>query len=105
MTAQPPTDVEVRDDAEQSRYELLVAGSLAGFAAYRRAGERVVFTHTEIEPEWSGHGLGGALVQGALDDVRGRHLRAVPQCPFVAAFILGHTDYLDLVDPERRTEL
>lgn len=104
MPEQPPTDVEVRDDAEQSRYELLVAGTLAGFAVYRRAGEQVVFTHTEIEPERSGQGLGGVLVRGALEDVRDRHLQAVPLCPFVAAFIRGHADYLDVVDARRRGE-
>ena len=53
--------------------------------------------HTEVEPEHEGKGVGAALVQGALDDVRDRGLKVQPLCPFVAAYIQRHPDYEDLV--------
>jgi len=42
-----PSSVTVRDNVEKSRYEAVDdSGSVAGFATYRRHGDRVVFQHT-----------------------------------------------------------
>ena len=87
---------QVRNDPAHSRYELSVDGGTA-FAAYRREGDTLVFTHTEGPPALEGRGIGSALVEGALADVRLRHLRVQPDCPFVAAYIERHADARDLL--------
>ena len=51
----------------------------------------------DVEPKWEGHGVGSALVQGALEDIRARGLKVRPLCPFVAAYIERHPEYGDLV--------
>ena len=80
------------------RYEAHVDGELAGFAEFERDGDRIVFTHTEVDDAFEGHGVGSALARGALDDVRARGgLRVVPRCPFIKAWIEKHPDYDDLV--------
>lgn len=88
--------LEVRDNADRSRYELVSEGKVIGIADYR-PGQAVVFPHTEIEPSLRGRGLGAVLVRGALDDVRRQGKAVVPQCWFVAEFIEDHPDYADLV--------
>ncbi|MFC5186196.1 GNAT family N-acetyltransferase [Actinomadura harenae] len=89
----------VTDNREQSRYEITVDGTLAGFAEYalRANGGIVVFVHTEIFPEYEGQGVGSALARGALDDVRGGGRTVVPLCPFIKGWIEKHPDYQDLV--------
>jgi predicted GNAT family acetyltransferase len=87
----------VTDNREQSHYELHVDGQLAGWIVYRDAPDVVTMVHTEIEPEWEGHGLGSVLAAGSLDDVRARGLKVRPLCPFVAAYIERHPEYADLV--------
>ncbi|RFU39659.1 N-acetyltransferase [Actinomadura logoneensis] len=89
----------VKDDRERNRYEITVDGALAGFAEYhlRKDGRTVVFTHTEIFPEFGGQGVGGALARGALDDVRAGGRTVVPLCPFIKGWIDKHPDYQDLV--------
>lgn len=94
--AQPP-DIEVRNDGERSRYEIIVDGQLAGIADYRVVGDTVVFPHTEIEPARQGQGLGARLVKGALDDVRAGGRTVVPRCWYVAQFIDDHPEYRDLL--------
>ncbi|MCD1640870.1 N-acetyltransferase [Pseudomonas stutzeri] len=89
----------VRHDAAQQCYELLVEGQPLGFAAYSEQGERMVFTHTEVDPSLSGQGLGSVLAKGALDDARRRDKRVVPQCEFIARYIERHQEWQDLVDP------
>ena len=89
--------VTVRDDAEQSRFEVVdESGVVAGFAAYRRYPDRIVFTHTVVDDAFEGRGVGSTLVRAALDAVRDEGLRVVPQCPFVRSYIERHPEYADL---------
>jgi predicted GNAT family acetyltransferase len=89
---------EVRNNPEQSRYEAVVDGEVAGFAAYQLTNQIIVFTHTEVDPAYEGQGIGSLLAQTALDDVRRSGDRQVlPLCPFVSAWIGRHRDYADLV--------
>ena len=90
---------------DERRYELLLGDDHAGELVYRdRGGDVVAFLHTEVEPRLQRHGLGSALVAGALDDARERGLKVVPLCPFVDAYIRRHPAYVDIVadDPARR---
>jgi predicted GNAT family acetyltransferase len=87
----------VADNPKASRYEVSVAGKIAGFTEYVDTGEILVFPHTVVFEEFEGQGLAAILVTGALDDVRakGRLIRA--DCPYIAAFLARHPDYQDLV--------
>ena len=104
MTPSSP-GITVRDHPEASRYEAYVDGALAGFAVYRLAPGRVVFVHTEIHDDYAGHGVGSALAEAALDDVRTHGQQVIPLCPFIASYIRRHPDYLDLVDEKHREVL
>jgi uncharacterized protein len=96
-------DIDVVDVPEANRYEARVDGVLAAFAAYQLRGDTIVFTHTQTEPDFEGHGVGSRLARGALDDVRARGLDVVPLCPFINAFIAKHEEYQDLVSAHHPT--
>lgn len=87
MTQTSDVEIEVRDEPARSRYEIKVGGELAGFAQYRIDGERITFTHTEVDPARGGQGLGGRLVEYAVTDARSRRLEIIPSCPFVRKWI------------------
>ncbi|MFF5053178.1 GNAT family N-acetyltransferase [Micromonospora sp. NPDC000663] len=87
----------VEDNPAKNRFEILVDDALAGFTAYVPRGEVLVLTHTEVDPGFQGKGVASALIRGALDEIRARGGRLVPQCPFVAAFVDKHPEYADLV--------
>jgi predicted GNAT family acetyltransferase len=90
--------VTVRDNSEKSRFEALdESGVVAGLADYRRSGDRVVFTHTEVDDAFEGQGVGSSLVRAALDAVRAEGVRVVAQCPFVTSYIEEHREYADLL--------
>ncbi|SBT38029.1 GNAT family N-acetyltransferase [Micromonospora auratinigra] len=89
----------VEENPAEHRFEILVDDALAGFTAYLPRGEVLVFTHTEVDDRFQGRGVGAALIQGTLDQIRARGGRVVPRCPFMAAFIERHPDYADLVVP------
>jgi predicted GNAT family acetyltransferase len=94
----PVEEVTVTNHPEARRYEARIDGALAGFAAYRIHGDRIVFTHTEVDDAYEGRGVGGALARGALDDVRaGGQYKVTALCPFISAWIQRHPDYQDLL--------
>jgi hypothetical protein len=90
----------VTDDEARRRYVLTVGDEEAGAADYRRDGDAVVIEHTVVDTARREKGLGTELARGALDDLRRRGLRLVPQCPFIATFVDRHPEYADLVVPE-----
>jgi len=91
---EPP---RVADNPEAGQYEAHLGDRLVGFAQYRLAPGRVIFTHTVVDPSVEGRGIGSRLARGALDDVRARGLRVTPYCPFIRSYIQRHSDYADLV--------
>ena len=97
-------DLEVTDNPDKARFEIIVDGELAGFVLYHLRGSEIAFTHTETDDRFRGHGLGGHLVQASLDSARERHLAVLPYCPFVNSWIAAHPDYADLVPAGRREQ-
>ena len=91
----------VEDHPEQGQFHLQVAGQTA-FIAYRVVDGAVMMTHTEVPESLEGQGVGSALVGGALDQLRERGQQLIPMCPFVAAYLQRHREYVDLVQPEQR---
>jgi uncharacterized protein len=100
----PATQPVVTDDEAQSRYELTVAGELAGFLTYKRRDQVISLIHTEVEPAFQGRGLATHLARFSLDDARKRGLAVLPFCPYVNSWIKKHPDYTDLVPADRRAE-
>jgi uncharacterized protein len=97
------SELEVRDNSEELRYEALADGKLVGGIRYRKEPGVVVLVHTEVAPSAEGQHIGSSLVEAALDDIRARGLRVVPFCPFVAAYIRRHPQYADLVTADPAT--
>jgi predicted GNAT family acetyltransferase len=95
---QSGASTEAGHDEARSRYELRQDGRVVAFAQYRREGDALAFTHTEVDGALEGQGLGSRLAAHALEDVRRRGLKALPRCSFIAGFIARHEkEYGDLV--------
>jgi hypothetical protein len=86
----------VRDNKAEHEFELVVDGHRA-VAAYQLEDDTIVFTHTIVPKAIEGRGVASRLIRGALDQVRDRGLKVVPQCPFVTAYIKRHPDTQDLL--------
>jgi predicted GNAT family acetyltransferase len=93
MTDEP--QVTVADNPEESRFEVSVDGTLAGFAAYEKHAGAVVFVHTEGVEEYEGRGLGGQLAKEALATVREAGGKIVPLCPFIRSYVRKHAPGYD----------
>jgi len=92
----------VVDVPERSVFEILVDGTVAGFAAYRREEGAIALTHTEVDPAFEGQGIGSRLARSVLDTAREEKLAVLPYCPFIKGWIANHPEYTDLVPEDRR---
>lgn len=90
---------DVRNNKQEGRFELALEGGQTAYVDYEEAGDGVLaLTHTEVPAEFEGKGIGGALVKGALEIVRGEGLKIVPTCQFVSVYLRRHPEYQELVD-------
>lgn len=88
---------------DQHRYEAMLDGQLAAKAEYNLLKGAIMFTHTEVEPQHEGKGLGSAIARHVLDDARAQQLHVIPACQFIAAYIRKHREYVDLVQAHVQT--
>jgi predicted GNAT family acetyltransferase len=87
---------DVRHNEERGWYELKVGGDTA-IAAYRREGDVLRFTHTEVPEALEGQGVASRLIAGAIEDVRRSGLTMVPLCSFVRHYVDTHPETQDLL--------
>lgn len=90
------SDTLVTHNAAASRFEARVGGQLAK-CAYRRQGDVLLLTHTEVPPAAQGQGIAAALVKATLDWARAEGLRVRPLCSYVSAYMRRHPETQDLL--------
>lgn len=111
MTDQPAPDVSVVDNPAETRYDVLVDGTLAGFSVYtdvedaETGAAQRIFHHTEIRPEHEGQGLASILTRGALTDTVAAGRRIVAVCPYVKRWVQTHHDVDESLDRVRAEHL
>ena len=91
-------DATVQDNPDRSRFEIIVDGEVGGFANYRVRDGLVIVTHSQVDPKYQGHGIGGQLARQTLDILRERGARVVPACPFFAEYVVKHPEYDDILE-------
>ena len=82
----------VTDQPQRLRYELQVDGAVA-FIDYRKSAGVMAMLHAEVPPQLGGHGVGTALVHGALRLARAEGLQIQPFCGFIAATMRRHPEW------------
>ncbi|GGC53611.1 N-acetyltransferase [Hoyosella rhizosphaerae] len=88
---------EFRDNGKRERFELTDGDAVAGFAEYSILQDRMSLTHTEVDRQYGGQGVGSILLKKVLDTARERGMTVLPSCPFAQSFIRKNPEYADLV--------
>lgn len=86
----------VIENAAAGRFELAFPGGMA-FASFRRDGDRLIVTHTEVPMAHEGRGIGSLLVRGVFKAARASGRKVVPACSFVAAWARRHPEFAEVL--------
>ena len=89
--------IEIKHESNQQRYVALVCGMPAGFCQYEASGGTVTFTHTVVDPEFEGQGIGSALGKFALEDCQATGKKVVPACAFISRYMAMHNEFKGLL--------
>lgn len=84
------------------RYEAHQGDTLAAYVEYSQLANGVLFSHTEVLPQYEGKGVGSAIARHVLDSARADGQSVIPACQFIAGYIRKHREYVDLVQPQVR---
>ena len=93
----------VTDAPTRERFEARdETGALAGVVTYQLTGNVIAYTHTEVEPQFEGKGVGSTLARAVMDDARARGRTVVPICPYLAGWLGRHPGYEDIIAQSRK---
>lgn len=88
----------VTDAPTRERFEARdESGAVAGVVTYQLTGNIIAYTHTRVDPEFEGRGVGTLLARAVMDDARDRGRTVVPICPFLSEWLGKHPEYENLV--------
>ena len=93
-------------DASGHRYRALLDGEEVAYCEVDPIStDRLLIKHTEVLPAFEGRGIGGALVRHLLEDARRGGRSVIPICPYAAAYIKRHPEYIEYVLESYRAAL
>jgi predicted GNAT family acetyltransferase len=100
MVEVPKATVSItrEDKPTGGRYVAKVEGKPEAEMTFSKAGEKIIIIdHTGVPDELGGMGVGKALVEYMVHDVRARGLKIVPLCPFTNAQMRRHPEWQDIL--------
>jgi predicted GNAT family acetyltransferase len=75
--------VERINDANKGFFQAVENDEQAGLMTYSWAGsDKFIIDHTEVNPAFSGQGVGKLMVMDAVDFARANNIKIIPLCPF-----------------------
>lgn len=86
----------IKHNQENQRFEVHLEGHV-GFMSYVLSDGVIEYNHTIVPKELGGRGIGSELVKYGLAYARVNHLKVIPSCSFVEAFINKHGVFQDLL--------
>ena len=79
-------------------FDLFYDAEKAGFLEYNKKKEGILeITHTEVDPEFGGKGLGLELVKAAVEDAQKNNLKIHSLCPYAKKMIEKKAEFKDLL--------
>lgn len=89
--------LELVKNDDKHRFEMDVDGYTA-IIEFNQNQNKIILIHTEVPAELEGRGAATAIIEKALDYIEKNHLKLIPLCPFVVAYIKRHPEWKRILD-------
>lgn len=91
-------EIQQINNETKGAFKAIEDGKEAGNMTYSWAGEnRFIIDHTEVNPEFSGKGVGKKMVLAAVEYARENNLKIIPLCPFAKSVFDKLEDIRDVL--------
>jgi predicted GNAT family acetyltransferase len=88
--------IEISHLEDSRKFQTEIDGK-KGVVEYLQVGQRIIFTHTEVDPALEGQGIASLLAKHVLEYAREKNYEVMPLCPYIAGYISRHPEYKSLV--------
>ena len=85
-------DIGLTNNEAIHNFELIVEGQRS-FIDYKTRDNKIYLVHTEVPHELQGKGVAEALVEKTFNYIEEHHLRLVPLCTYIQAFLKRHPEW------------
>jgi predicted GNAT family acetyltransferase len=100
------SEIKFERDPGGHRYRALIGTDEVAFAEVDLIGNKsLLIKHTEVLQAFEGRGIGSKLVRHMLLEARGEGRTVIPICPYAAAFIRRHPEFLQDVREDYRAAM
>ena len=89
--------LELVKNEKDSQFEMVVDGHKA-IIVYKEYPGKIALIHTEVPPVLEGKGVATAIIEKALNYIEQNHLKLIPLCPVVVAYVKRHAEWNRIVD-------
>lgn len=90
-------DIPLVQNQDKRRFEMEVENHIA-FIEYIINKDNIMYlTHTEVPRALEGKGVGGSMVEKALNFLKDNGYTLAPLCPFVAAYLKRHPEWQSIL--------
>jgi predicted GNAT family acetyltransferase len=89
-------DIPLINNEAIHNFELIVDGNRA-FIDYKLKSDKIYLIHTEVPVEMEGNGVAAALVEKAFNYIEEHHLKIVPLCAYIIAYLKRHPEWKRLL--------
>ncbi|AOM77065.1 GNAT family N-acetyltransferase [Pedobacter steynii] len=90
--------IEQANDDKKGSFKAIENYKEAGVMTYVWAGPgKIIIDHTEVNPEFSGKGVGKTLVLDAVRYARENKVKILPLCPFAKSVFDKNEDLKDVL--------
>jgi predicted GNAT family acetyltransferase len=91
-------NIEQFNDEKKGSFKAIEDEKVAGEMTYVWAGPgKIIIDHTEVNPDFSGKGVGKQLVLEAVKYARDNKVKILPLCPFAKSVFDKNPDLLDVL--------
>jgi len=87
------SELEVKHNPDAKRFEIALPDGSLALVDYNRAGNNIVYTHTEVPTQYEGNGIGGKLAHHVMEYAKQEGLKVQALCPFIAHYVREHEEY------------
>lgn len=89
--------VTVRFRGEENFSAAYEEGRKIGECRFARTGDRWLIEHVEVDPEYSGQGIGYKLLKVVIDNARYEHMKVTPVCEYAKSVFEKNDAWHDLL--------
>ncbi len=90
-------NLELVKNEATNRFEMVVEGETA-IIEYKEYPGKIALLHTEVSQALEGRGIATAIIEKTLNYIEKNHLKLVPLCPMVVAYLKRHPEWNRLTE-------